>query len=150
MPLNDNMNEVIRKAAEEFPSGDDQNYLLRTSSEKAITTDGSGNPALNSVIGGGELTVSGLSLALKITNITIGTTATAIPLTPLTNRNSIIIHNKSTETIFFGNSDVSSSGVNEGWEVVAGSYFSLDITDSIVIYAISTAASSALKIMELA
>ena len=98
----------------------------------------------------GEFTPTGLRTALKITNTTVGTTAAILPAAPLENRNSMIIFNKSAQVIFVGNSDVATSGANEGWEIDAGSYFSLDITDDIQIYAICSTPGAIVKVMELA
>ena len=120
-----------------------------------------GNKALRTTIcqeAGDELNVagsfapSGLRTALEISNETVGDTATAVPLTPLTNRNSIIIFNQDpVESLFIGNADVTASGVKEGWIIDAGSYFSVDITELIVLYAIApTGKTISVKIMEFA
>ena len=99
----------------------------------------------------GAFSVSGLTIGLEITNTTVTSTAATVPATALTDRNSIIIFNtSSTDTIYIGNSDVTSSGVKEGWIVDPGSYFSVDITESISLFAISSVASVSVKIMEFA
>lgn len=98
----------------------------------------------------GSFSTSGLSTALKVTNTTVGTIATKLPLLPLTARNSMIIFNKGPLSIFIGNSDVTASGVNEGWELDANSYYSTDITDNIELYAISLSGTNNIKVMELA
>ena len=100
----------------------------------------------------GTFSFSGLSEALKITNTTIGDTATAIPLTALTNRNSMIIFNKSTTlSLFIGNSDVTDSGTDEGWIIDPESYFSLDVANEIVIYGLAPSGETVdVKILEFA
>ena len=98
----------------------------------------------------GEFSPSGLSKALKISNETVGTTAVKIPSVPLTDRNSLIIFNKGNETLYIGNSDVETSGAKEGFEIDAGSFFSLDIRDSIEIYGRTASGSVLIKTMELA
>ena len=100
----------------------------------------------------GEFTPQGLNTALKITKQTLSDVAAAIPTTPLTDRNSMIILNlSSVDSIYVGNSDVTATGSTEGWEIEPGSFFSLDIKDSIVIYAIAaTGKTPEIKIMELA
>ena len=98
----------------------------------------------------GSFSLSGLNIGIKITNTTIGNTATILPTTPLAQRNSMIFYNMSTDSIYFGNADVTTTGVTQGWEIPSGSYFSFDITDSINIYFISTGTSSQIKILEMA
>lgn len=68
----------------------------------ATGTDYSGDKhALDvNVLGGsstvtGELTVSGLREAMRITTMDVSTTETALPATPLTNRNAISVSNLS-------------------------------------------------------
>ena len=98
----------------------------------------------------GSFSLSGLNIGIKITNTTIGNTATILPTTPLAQRNSMIFYNMSTDSIYFGNADVTTTGATQGWEIPSGSYFSFDITESINIYFISTGTSSQIKILEMA
>ena len=120
-------------------------FGLNSSSEVAVRT-------LTELVGDVLAKFSGLSTRLKVTNETVGDTAVTLPVSGLTARNSIIILNKSTtETLYIGESDVTASGVKEGWEVDPGSFFSTDITDSIMIYGIAPSGQSIpVKIMELA
>ena len=115
--------------------------------------DHEGNPYdnTNTIPIAGEFTPSGLTTALKVTNTTVTNVAAKLPLTPLADRNSLIIENRdATNSIFIGNSDVTAAGGTEGWEILAGSYYSLDITESIEIYAIASVASVNVKVLELA
>lgn len=99
----------------------------------------------------GEFVPSGLTIALKVTNTTVGSTAAMLPLTALTDRNSLIIFNRSSsDSIYIGNSDVTDSGALEGWIIDPGSYFSLDVTNDIPIYAVASVASVNVKILEMA
>lgn len=100
----------------------------------------------------GQFSPSGLNVDLEITNTTVTDTAAKLPAMPLSDRNSMIILNTSaSDSIFIGDSNVTASGGNEGWEIDAGSFFSLDIKDTIEIYAIApTGKTVSVKIMELA
>jgi hypothetical protein len=100
----------------------------------------------------GEFNYSGLRVRLKITNTTVTDVVSAIPLVALDNRNSIIIENRSsTDSFFIGEITVTSSGINQGWEITPSSIFSTDITNDIVLYVIAdTGKSVDVKIMELA
>lgn len=94
---------------------------------------------------------SGLKIRMKITNTTITDVASMLPSLSLTARNSIIIENKGADSIFLGESDVTASGVKEGWELLPTAFFSTDVTDAIAIYAIAPAGKTVnIKIMELA
>lgn len=120
----------------------------------SIVTSGFYESRTQELIGAieGEFTPQGLNVALKVTKATITDTATAVPLTALSDRNSMIIRNESlSDSIFIGNSDVTASGSTEGWELLPNSFFSLDIKDSIQIYAIAaTGISVPIKVLELA
>ena len=99
----------------------------------------------------GTFTMSGLKIRMKITNTTVNDTAAMIPAVSLTDRNSIIIENKGSDTVFIGESDVTASGIKEGWELLPTAFFSTDVTDAIAIYAIAPAGKTVnIKIMELA
>lgn len=95
---------------------------------------------------------SGLRTSIKNTTLSIGTTAVPIPAIALSNRNSINVYNKGTSILYVGPSNVTAddNASTGGWEVEANSYFSLDITDGIVLYGIRATLSEAVKVMELA
>jgi hypothetical protein len=106
---------------------------------------------------GGELittgtsSFSGLKIRMKVSNLTVTDTAAILPLLPLVSRNSIIIENKGANSIFLGESNVTASGVNEGWELSPTAFFSVDVSDAIDIYAIAPIGTTVnVKIMELA
>jgi hypothetical protein len=118
-----------------------------------LTADSNSNPALNVVAEvTGSVTPSGLRIRMKITNLVVTDVANAIPLTALTARNSIIIENRSlTDSVFMGESGVTATGLNQGWEISPTSIFSTDVTNDIIIYVIAPAGKTAnLKVMELA
>lgn len=98
----------------------------------------------------GTFVPSGLSKEIKISNLVVNSTADKLPASPLLDRNSMIIYNKSNQTIFIGNSDVDTNGVKEGWEIDANSFYAFDIRDTIEIYAIAATDGANVKIMELA
>jgi hypothetical protein len=99
----------------------------------------------------GAVSMSGLRVALKITNITITDVATMIPPISLSLRNSILVENRSVQSLFVGNSNVTATGVNQGWEVAGSSMFSTDVTDAISLYGIAPAGKIlTIKVMEIA
>lgn len=87
--------------------------------------------------------------------MSVGDTELALPVIPLTDRNSIIIHNKSgTEKVYIGKTGVTADtivGTTSGWEIPANSYYALDVKDTIAIYGICESGKTAIvKVMELA
>jgi hypothetical protein len=120
---------------------------------KAVTgTDFPGNKrGLDVSIAGGtaQFTPSGLTIGGLITRVTINNTGwTALPATPLTDRNTIAVQNKSVGEIYI-NFD-NSAAVADSWLVTAGGSVSYGITESIVLYARSAAASADVIVKELA
>lgn len=130
---------------------------LISNSSGTITKDNDNKKAQRVIISNqpidveGTLTFSGLSIGMEVTKLTVSTTAVALPTTALAQRNSIIIFNSDTTNSLFidDNSSVTTSGANEGWEILPRSSFSVDITDSISIFGIADAP-VAIKILELA
>lgn len=106
--------EVLRKAAEEDPNLTSK-YRIRTTST-------------------GTFTPSGLSIAGKLTFVELSDSAwTALPLTPLSNRNGMSIQNQSPSEMqvnFTGTGGYTENGI----KIIAGGERYYDITDSIVIY----------------
>lgn len=88
----------------------------------------------------GQFKLSGLNIAFRPFTFTVTDVAAPLPMPALTNRNSIIIFNKGTETLYIGNSDVTADSVDgsttSGWQVIPNSFFAIDITDSIILYGV--------------
>ena len=121
--------------------------------------DGENKTAVNTVVSSGTISgsfsPSGLNVALKVTTLTVGDTATALPATALTSRNSISIQNKSTtQIVYIGDVNVTADtvvGTTSGYELLPGSFFNVDVTPNITIYGRCESGQSALlKILELA
>lgn len=125
------------------------NSFVKDLEKAKFVQDSNLDVAVNTVIAGGELRLVGMNEAIKITNFTITTTRVAVPAAPLINRNSMIIQNKGNKSVFIGDVTVENAGASQGWEIDAGSFFSIDITDSVILYAISDGTSD-IKVMEMA
>ena len=86
----------------------------------------------------GELSITGLQIAIRTTTMDVTDVATALPSTALAQRNAITIVNYSAgDILYIGNSDVTADRVNgttSGYEVNPGEGFNLDITENIVLY----------------
>ena len=69
-------------------------------------------------------------------------------------RNSIIVHNThSTATLYLGGSDVTADselGTTSGYELAPNSFFNLDISDDIILYARTNGTTIRVKVTEVA
>jgi len=85
--------------------------------------------------------------AIRATSVTVGTTATKLPATPLSGREVLSIYNNSSNIVYIGHSAVTTS---TGRPLPAsGGAIDLDVSDKLDVYGISTASSN-VRILELA
>lgn len=97
-----------------------------------------------------QVTPASLTGTTKSTVVTVGTTAAALPATPLANRRTILVQSDSANTanIFLGGSGVTSgTGTTAGIVLKAGESMTLDASTALV-YAISTTASQLVRVLE--
>lgn len=96
----------------------------------------------------GTFTFAGLSKDWLITTTSIGDTATALPITPLADRNSLMIRNTSaTETVYIGKLNVTADlviGTTSGLPLAPGDQFAVDVRNNVVIYGRCAAGKSAI------
>lgn len=131
------------------------NHINTLEKEKFDLND-DGEVIVRTQIAGGNINAvpSGLRTALRTTTLQISTTAIKLPATPLANRNSISIFNKSeTETIYIGQDNTVTAdtvaGVTSGWEIPPLGTLNVDITDEVELWGITTG-TFLIKILELA
>lgn len=129
--------EFLKGYNDENHSDSDLGYVTTTkqasSNKVALDTNLTGGSA--------SFTPSGLTIDMEVTNTTVTDTAAKLPATALTDRNSIAIRNlSSTLNIYIADdAGVTAAGATRGWIVEPDSIFSVDITDSIELYAICDA-----------
>lgn len=89
-----------------------------------------------------------VSIGLRSQSITVGTSATPLPVNPLEYRRALVVHNNSASTIFLGDSTVTT---NSGLPIAAGEKIAFDIQNNpnVVVYAVA-GSSVDVRIMELA
>jgi hypothetical protein len=130
---------VLRKTIEDrewdkFALDDDGLTAIRTKTTGTLT---------------GEIRPSGLNVSGRVTEVTINSASwTALPSTPLTDRNAIGIQNLSGQDIKV-NFDSGIAGF-VGMVIADGSERTYDITDNIVIYAKSSSGSAVVNVEEIA
>lgn len=127
--------EVLKKSAYIPDDTKKTRYALRTSST-------------------GTFTPTGLKTAFKVTTMEIGVTPVALPVTALSGRNSMEVHNLDTaRRVYIGNSNVTADavvGTTSGKELDASSFWSVDVTDQIILYGIVASGTALVKITEVA
>lgn len=135
------------------PSGhrgtdDGNSFIADLNGEVARNVTGSVN------IGEGSLNVVGFTKEWKVTTVSVGTTAVAIPTTSLTDRNTLIIWNKdNAATLYIGPANTvtaDDAATTGGWEILPREMLNIDITDSIQVYAIVASGTVTVKILEAA
>ena len=115
-------------------------FVLNDDNETAVRTVGEVS---------GTIKPSGLNIGGLVTEQTINpTTWTALPLSPLANRNALAIQNQSGQEIKINYSSGQAGYV--GMIIANGSERTYDITDAIVIYAKSSSSVVTINVEELA
>jgi hypothetical protein len=84
-------------------------------------------------------------MAFQTTNNTVGTTATLIVELPITmgQGRAVQIQNTDAQSIFLGESNVTTSGTTKGHIVLAGQTYQLWLSGGDIVYAISAAGTAA-------
>lgn len=83
--------------------------------------------------------------SVRSQSVTIGTTATAIPTSALTQRKILTLKNMGTEQIYIGASDVTTSN---GYALDPRDVFEMAIEEEITLYGVSTSGGQDLRILE--
>lgn len=89
-----------------------------------------------------------VSIGLFATAVTVGTSATPLPANPLEYRRALVVHNNGSNTVFLGDSTVTTS---TGLPLVAGEKIAFDIqgNPNVEVYAVA-GSNTDVRIMELA
>jgi hypothetical protein len=90
---------------------------------------------------------SGANVSVDETVVSVTTTATALPATALTGRRKIYIQNLDNAPIFLGGSGVT---IANGLRIAAGAVFEDEVGDDIGLFAIVSAGTAEVRILELA
>lgn len=109
-------------------------------------TDGSTNRAVVDANGNLSTKLSGLKSGLKNSTVSVGTTAVALPTTPLTGRSSVIVQNLGANPVYLGDSAVTTAN---GLQVPSGQSVSLDLSDNVVLYGRAGTGTNDVRILEI-
>lgn len=90
-----------------------------------------------------------VSIGLRTFALAVGGTAVEISSSPLENRRAVVIHNSGPDTVYIGDSNVTTG---TGLPLAADEKIAFDIqgTPNVQIYAIATGGGNTLRVMELA
>jgi len=83
--------------------------------------------------------------SIKEQAITVTTAATALPAVALTDRKNLSLYNNGASDIFIGSSTVTASG---GFPVPRRTSLSLDVNNNVIVYAITSAGTADVRILE--
>lgn len=72
--------------------------------------------------------------------VSVGAVATALPTTALANRKHLVVQNIGSRRVFLGSATVTTTGATQGYGIAQGGEWSGDISSSVTIYGIATAA----------
>jgi len=86
-----------------------------------------------------------LAKTIKQTKVTVGTTATALPATSLTNRRYLLVENNSGATIYLGDSTVTPTN---GVPLANGASLSINLDAVVVLYGIEAAGGRDIRVLE--
>ena len=126
------MSDLSRKSAETYISivdKDSQNVAAVTSSNQLKVLS----------------TLSGTTGSVKSQAVTVTTTAGKVPLTPLTGRNTLTLQNLGPKDIYVGDATVTSTS---GLLVASGGTLTLDISDAVDLYALTSVSTSDVRVFE--
>lgn len=82
--------------------------------------------------------------------VTVGTTASPLPATPLANRESIMIQMLSGGQLYVGSATVTNSGATRGIRLGNGGFVNLDVSDDVDVYGVADAAGREVALLEVA
>lgn len=107
-------------------------------------------PADISQVSGASVTYSSLlspNTGLKSSNVSVGTSATALWSSSLANRRTVLVYNDGSDTVYVGDSSVTTSN---GVPVAVGSSVSLNLGPGLTLYGISGTAGQDVRTLEVA
>jgi hypothetical protein len=127
---------------------------LRDAEQASIFFDDVKNKFYRRVKSEGEFIFTGLSERFRTVTQLVGDAEVQLPLSPLSTRKSLCIHNKGSTILYIGESGLTADSVDgsetSGWEVPPLSYFNVDTASGVVLYGrCETGKNTLVKILEL-
>lgn len=82
--------------------------------------------------------------------VTVGTSAVALPTSPLSNRSSMMIQMLSSGSLYLGSATVTNAGATRGFKIGDGGFVTLDVGPANLVYGIANAAGKDVMVWEFA
>lgn len=134
-------------------SGDQGSFSLSVRNDNQATTPASANGDYQqfSTDLKGALYVKDIHAAGNLQQVvTVGTSAVALPTSPLANRASMFIQMLSGGSLYLGSSTVTNSGSTRGFMLGNGGYVNVDVGPANLIYGVANAAGKEVLVWEFA
>ena len=148
------VNEAGDYAEDSAHSSGDAGYFqlaVRNDDQATVATSASGDYSQFSVDDAGALFVKDTAARSNLQQvITVGTTAVALPASPLAKRASMFIQMLSSGQLYLGSATVSSSGATRGLQLGNGGFINVDVGPANLVYGIASAAGKDVAVWEFA
>src|SRR3990167_5720364 len=97
-----------------------------------------------------KVDIIALDSGIENSVVNVGTSATALPVTVLSGRKSIIIKNLSSGVVYLGKSDVTAdtTAATGGFQIAQSATFQADIGENTVLYGVVASGTSDVSILE--
>ncbi len=132
-------------------SGDTGSFILSVRRDTAgATSSADGDYSEIQTNSRGEVRVANKAESTVLQQIvTVGTTAVALPATPLTGRKTLMVQMLSSGQLYLGSATVTNSGATRGFQLGNGGYAAFDI-GGLSLYGIANAAGKDVAVLEMA
>ncbi len=134
-------------------SGDVGYFMLgvRNDNQATTMTSATGDYASFSVDDRGAMYVKDVAAKTNLQQIvTVGTTAVALPASPLAGRSSMFIQMLSGGQLYLGSATVTNSGATRGIQLGNGGYVNVDVGPGNLVYGVASAAGKDVAVWEFA
>lgn len=132
-------------------SGDTGSFILSVRRDAAgVTSSADGDYSEIQTNNRGEVRVANKAESTVLQQIvTVGTTAVALPTTPLAGRKTLMVQMLNSGQLYLGSSTVTNSGATRGFQLGNGGYAAFDI-GGLALYGVANAANKDVAVLEMA
>jgi len=148
------MNEAADYAEDSGHVSGDMGYFnlaVRNDNQGTTVTSANADYSQFSVDDRGAMFVKNTAARSNLQQVvTVGTTAVALPTTPLTNRSNMFVQMLSGGQLYLGSATVTNSGATRGIKIAEGGFVNVDVGPGNLVYGIANAAGKEVAVWEFA